>query len=361
MKNGFNPQYDDLKKEDTIYVGNINQNEDTGDKYRTMEILTSQKGTLLTEKNKLGDSKPIDFNIIDKETLFLSPSGQFKIFCWLIEDNEGIGIRGLHISRRASKGVYGSQEVTLNSKSVVLLKNFLNNIQAIDTLNKNAFKVPVSEIEDKKYNSMITEEEFNQIIKSNIKNIDDFYNLVSIEKMQVNIKKLKDIINGEYKDEVEIQKFLKENLWMFGNDYSFIIENSKINAKNILDIMPKTSENYADIIEVKLPKEKLFNWDQSHSNLYPTSHLTKAIAQTQNYIFELEKKMTDEEYKDIRECNIVRPKGIVLYGSDTELSNEEKNYLRLLNSSYTNITILTYQQLLEKAVTTINFLKKINK
>ena len=360
MENGFNPQYDDLKKEDTIYVGKSYKNNGSEDEFRTMEILTSQNGTLLTEKNKEENSKPIDFNIIERETLFLSPSGQIKIFCWLIEDNEKIGIRGLHISRRASKGVYGSQEVTLNAKSVVLLKNFLNNIQVVDTSNKNAFKVPVSELDDKKYNSIITEEEFTKIIKSNIKSIDDFYNLLSLEKMKLNIDRLKSIISGGYQNEIEIQKFLKENLWMFGNDYSFIIEDNKINAKNILDIMPKTSENYADIIEVKLPNEKLFNWDPSHSNLYPTSHLTKAISQTQNYIFELEKKMTDEEYKEIRECNIVRPKGIILFGSNEELSIEERNYLRLLNSSYTNISIITYQQLLDKALTTINLLKKYN-
>ncbi len=360
MENGFNPQYDDLKKEDTIYVGKSHKNSGSEDEFRTMEILTSQNGTLLTEKNKEENSKPIDFNIIERETLFLSPSGQIKIFCWLIEDNEKIGIRGLHISRRASKGVYGSQEVTLNAKSVVLLKNFLNNIQVVDTSNKNAFKVSVSELNDKKFNSMITEEEFTKIIKSNIKSVDDFYNLLSVEKMKLNIERLKSIMSSEYKNEVEIQKFLKENLWMFGNDYSFIIEDNTINAKNILDIMPKTSENYADIIEVKLPNEKLFNWDPSHSNLYPTSHLTKAISQTQNYIFELEKKMTDDDYKEIRECNIVRPKGIILFGSCEELSKEEKNYLRLLNSSYTNITILTYQQLLEKALTTINILKKYN-
>lgn len=72
MENGFNPQYDDLKKEDTIYVGKSHKNNDSEDEFRTMEILTSQNGTLLTEENKEEDSKPIDFNILERETLFLS-------------------------------------------------------------------------------------------------------------------------------------------------------------------------------------------------------------------------------------------------------------------------------------------------
>ena len=87
--------------------------------------------------------------------------------------------------------------------------------------------------------------------------------------------------NGEYKNEVEIQHFLKNNLWLFGNEYSFIVENNKINSSNILDIIPRNVENYVDIIEVKLPNEKLFNFDESHKNFYPTSHLTKAISQVQ--------------------------------------------------------------------------------
>lgn len=45
MENGFNPQYDDLKKEDTIYVGKSHKNSSFEDEFRTMEILTSQNGS----------------------------------------------------------------------------------------------------------------------------------------------------------------------------------------------------------------------------------------------------------------------------------------------------------------------------
>lgn len=356
MDNGFDPTYDDNKKEDVVYVGKEYKNEGSEEKYRPMEVLTSQNGSLLTEKNKEDNSTAIDFNILDRETLFLSPTGQFKIFCWLIEDNEKRGIRGLHISRRASKGVYGSQEITLNGKSVILLKNFLNNIHVVDTSNKKPFKLPISELDNKKCNTIITDEEFNEIIKANIKSTDDFYKLLSIQKMELGIGRLEDIINGNYEHETEIQKFLKENIWMFGNDYTFIVENGTINAKNILDLMPKNIESYVDIIEVKLPSEKLFNYDNSHKNHYPTADLTKAISQTQNYIFELEKKTTDEEYKSLKNCMIIKPKGIILFGSVEPLKDSEVEFLRILNSSYHNLSILTYQQLLEKAKNTIKFI-----
>ncbi len=52
MENGFNPQYDDLKKEDIIYVSKFHKDGDSEKGYRSMEILTSQNGTLLTEKKQ---------------------------------------------------------------------------------------------------------------------------------------------------------------------------------------------------------------------------------------------------------------------------------------------------------------------
>lgn len=236
------------------------------------------------------------------------------------------------------------------------MKKFLDELFFIDDKNKEAFKIPLTELQcdtDNVFSQIISEEEFNKLIKANIKNIDTFYKLLSVKKMEESIIKLEKIIAGEYKNEVDIQRFLKENIWMFGNDYCYIVENGKINAQNILDLVPKDFESYIDIIEVKLPKEKLFNYDTSHNNYYSSSDLTKAIAQTQNYIFELENKTEDEEYQKSNECKIVRPKGIILFGSEQELIEEQKKYLRILNSSFHNIQIITYQQLLEKAKNTI--------
>lgn len=144
---------------------------------------------------------------------------------------------------------------------------------------------------------------------------------------------------------------------MFGNEYGYIVEDEKINSQNILDLIPKNFESYIDIIEVKLPKENLFNYDKSHNNYYSSSKLTKAIAQTQNYIYELEKKSQDTQYQKDNECIIIRPRGIILIGSALELNQDERKYLRILNSSYHNLQIITYQQLLERAKNTIKTTK----
>ena len=349
---GFEPQYDDNKKNNIIYFHDTKRNAD-GSTYRKVELLLDEDVSYLSKKNADPEATPVEFSIKNDTVLYQSAGGQQKIHCWLMESRFGKTIQAIHISRRTGKGVYGSQEITLPFEAINVLKIFLEKLRSVDDTDR--LKIPVApQCDDTEKNRrFISEEEFTELIRTNIKSTDDFYKLLSIQKMELSIQRLQKIIEGDYKNEVEIQKFLKNNLWMFGNDYVFIIENGIINAQNILDVIPLNYESYIDIIEVKLPREKLFNFDESHDNYYSTAYLTKAIAQTQNYIFELEKKAIDEEYQTKNACKIIRPKGIILFGSTNALNEGERQYLRILNSSYHNLHVITYQQLLEKAQNTL--------
>lgn len=360
-KMGFDPQYDDNKTSGVLYVGKDIKKPD-GTSFRKMEVIIDQEENYLSEKNREQESTPIGFSIKDDIVLFLSNRGQQKIHCWLMESNEGKSINAISISRRTEKGVYGSQEITLPFPAAAILKKYLDNLFCIDTTNKSKFSIQISELISPIQSSssqIISEEEFAELMRANISSTDDFYKLISLQKMEIAINRLEEIIRGDYKNEVEIQKFLKDNIWMFGNDYVFIVQDNKINTGNILDMIPQNLESYVDIIEVKLPNEKLFNIDSSHQNFYPTANLTKAIAQTQNYIFEFENKTHDNMYQQMNNCIIIKPRGIILYGSEQDLIDEEKKYLRILNASYHNIQIITYQQLLEKARNTIAFSKRM--
>lgn len=359
----FNPEFDDNKKEDTIYIGKSKTDSELKKSYRSVSVIIPEEKGLLSEKsfkveelqreyfpgeNEDFISESQEFNIGNSITLYSSPSGQQKIACWLLEDLEGKGITGLHIARRTKKGVYATQEVTLSPRGIVALKKFLDAIPIVDNKKVEAYKIPLSNKENSS-KKILTKDEFETLIKQNITSVDDYYKLLLIKKMELGIERLEKIISGTYKDEIEIQKFLMENIWMFGNSYSFVIDETKINAANILDLIPKDLDGFVDIIEVKLPKVQLFRFDDSHKNYYSSSSLTKAIAQTQNYIFELEQKTCDKDYQENNNCKIIKPRGIIIIGSSTILSEEENKYLRILNSSYHNIYVMTYQQLLERA------------
>lgn len=357
---GFSPEYDDNKKPNVMYFSKAKSKVD-GSTFRKVELLIDEAEGYLSEKNKESGSTPVEFQIKDIITLYQSRGGQQKIHCWLTETMTGKFVQAISISRRTGKGVYGSQEVTLTYEALLALRAFLNNLTLIDTKERAQIPIAPQSTGAERAKQIISEREFIELIKANVKSTDDFHTLLSIQKMELAVKRLEQIILGEYKNEVEIQHFLKRNMWMIGNDYVYIVENGIVNAKNILDMVPQDFESYIDIIEVKLPQEKLFNFDDSHNNYYSTSHLTKAIAQTQNYIFELEKKTVDEEYQQKNGCKVIRPKGIILFGSQEPLNECEQQYLRILNSSYHNLQIVTYQQLLEKAKNTLRILKEHNK
>lgn len=346
----FNPKYDNNKKDGKIYIGKKNITKE-GEIYRAAETLTDFGNTYLTKKNKDDKSTPKEFNVIEKITLYESPIGQQKYSCWLIECDDENKTRALHLCRRTSKGiVFANQELTLNAHSIGVLKQFLDKIKVCDE--GNAFKIETSM--DKGNKQIVTQTEFSKIIENNIDEIDDYYRLIDLKKKKLSIEKLEAIINDEFKNEVDIQKFLKNNLWLFGSQYCALVEEEKINSKNILDGIPKNLESYVDIIEVKLPTEQLFVFDSGHKNFYSSSILTKAIAQTQNYIFEMEQLSNDSYYQDKNNCKIIKPRGIILIGSKNDLNEEENKYLRILNSSYHNLQVITYQQLLARAKNMLN-------
>ena len=349
---GFDPKYDDSKETNTILFGKSIKKPD-GSSYRKVELLIDEDVSYLSEKNTETISEPVGFSILDDIILFKTPGGQQKIHCWLMESTSGKWFQAIRLSRRTCKGVYGSQEITLQFNAVLALREYLNNLFVVDSDIKTRIPIVSRKVDEDNTLKMMSESEFIELIRANINSTNDFYKLLSIQKMELSIEQLERIINGEFTNELEIQLFLKDNIWMFGNDYVHVAENGRINPQNILDMIPRNFESFIDIIEVKLPTEKLFNFDPGHKNYYSSAPLTKAVAQTQNYIFELEKKTTDEMYQEDNNIKVIRPNGIVLYGSHEPLSGEEQQYLRILNSSYHNLQIITYQQLLEKAKNTL--------
>lgn len=353
---GFEPKYDDQKNQDTIYFAKANRKAD-GTTYRKVELLLEEDTTYLSAKACEDQAKPIPFGIREDVTLFETNGGQQKIQCWLLESLTGKHVEAVHISRRTSKGVYGSQEITLSYKGLCALRDFVNSLSLIDTLDRMQMPITHHAVVPSETGRILSDQEFAELIKANIHSTEDFFQLLSIQKMELAIGRLKEIIDGDFKNEITIQQFLKENIWMLGNDYVFVVENGRINSKNILDIVPRNFESYIDIVEVKLPTQKLFVYDDSHNNYYSSAVLTKAIAQTQNYIYELEIKAQDAEYQQTNSCAIVRPKGIILIGSKEPLSDAERQYLRILNSSYHNLQVVTYQQLLAKAENTLGVVK----
>jgi len=342
---GFDPRFDDKKEKNTINLGVAKFNKD-GSSYRMIDMMLEPEKTMVKVKIK------------DALVLRGEEGGRQKISCWLTEYPDGSKTAmALNIDNITKNGnIYGDQQICLHGGDVKKLRVFIDTFLDIDTKNKRPFSIPYENLEElHKVKQEIREKISKFSIKemselfSNIDNIEDVAKISGIKQKSQSLKRFKGIIDGNYKNEKEIENFLEDNLWILGNEFSVFIPEKQINKENILDLIPSNYEGFIDVVELKTPKEKLFNEDSSHNNLYPSSHLTKAISQTQNYLFELEKMTESEEYEKNNNCKIIKPRGLIIYGSETELTLEEIKYLRILNSSYHNISIYTYQQIYKRA------------
>jgi hypothetical protein len=111
-------------------------------------------------------------------------------------------------------------------------------------------------------------------------------------------------------------------------------------------------DGFLDIIELKRPGGGLNFWllQKDHNNFVPHSDLIKAITQTTNYIYEVEREMNSVKFLDrTGHVPVVKPRAVLIYGRSNDWDAEKKKAYRILNSSYHNITILTYDHVLERA------------
>lgn len=152
--------------------------------------------------------------------------------------------------------------------------------------------------------------------------------------------------------EYEWQKWFEENDWVLGNEYVEILDERKLDTKNTVDYFMRSFDGFVDIIEIKRPGGNLMFWsnEKDHGNLIPHTSLVRAITQTQNYIFELEREMDSIKTADrISGARIVKPRATLIYGRSNEWGDDENIAFRLLNNGYQNLNIMTYDQVLARA------------
>lgn len=150
---------------------------------------------------------------------------------------------------------------------------------------------------------------------------------------------------GAKKNEQIWENFFKKNDWILGSEYVEILEQRNIDEDDITDYLLKSFDGFVDIIELKLHTAPFWTTEMN-----PTADLTSATMQCIKYIFEIEKKLDSIEYKKkLQKASLVKPKITLIYGRSNNWSPAQREMYRILNSSYNNISILTYDYVLERA------------
>ena len=160
-------------------------------------------------------------------------------------------------------------------------------------------------------------------------------------------EKLVHLVEGGISKEQEFQALLEQNPWMFGSEYSELIDRRTLTRDDTLDFMlRRTSDNFLEVIEIKTPiSDPLLLYDDSHDSYYPSAKLSPVIGQVIRYIEELERARDTIRSKD--ELDTLKIRARVIIGRDGDKPVQQG--LRNLNAHLHRIEILTFDQLVRIA------------
>jgi len=173
----------------------------------------------------------------------------------------------------------------------------------------------------------------NRIIKNNI------------SLFRQDISKLKELLNKSESEKVyeeELQKFLKENPWLFSPEYHNTKPKKPVGSKSIFDFYLEDYKRQGTVIELKLPSDAIFKEDYEFS-----SKLGEALGQLIRYVESTIAYSHGKITSKIEEIDEIRPLGFLIIGRTK--SKEEIEKLKIVNSYLHFIQILSYDLLLARA------------
>lgn len=178
--------------------------------------------------------------------------------------------------------------------------------------------------------------------------------LISSLQHQLRVKAVReyeDMLSGNLVEH-DWQKWFSVNDWVLGSEFVKILDERQIDTENIADYLMQAYDGFLDIIEIKRPSENLRFWASSedHNNPVPSSELIKAITQASTYIYEVEREANSVKFLErTGGVKTIKPRSILIFGRSNNWTVAKQGAYRILNSSYHNLTILTYDHVLERA------------
>lgn len=179
--------------------------------------------------------------------------------------------------------------------------------------------------------------------------------LVQAQRVRA-VREFEDMLEQDL-TELDWQKWFEKHSWMLGHEFIQVIDERRIDPEHISDFLMKSYDGFLDIVEIKRPGGTLTFWaaEQDHGNYIPSSHLTKAITQASKYIYEVEREADSRKFSKRVGSTVVKPRCVLVFGRSDTWNNEHIEAYRILNASFHNITILTYDHVLARARRIVGF------
>jgi hypothetical protein len=146
------------------------------------------------------------------------------------------------------------------------------------------------------------------------------------------------------------QQWFEANPWVFQADAITCLDDRRIDVEHIADLLFTSVDGCVDLVELKRPSAKFWSVAQDHGNWVPHAELIAALTQVWNYQKELEKEMDSiRTRKRLQQAVILRPHAMLIHGRSNNWQAEHFEAQRLLNSSLHGVTVITFDQALQRA------------
>lgn len=150
------------------------------------------------------------------------------------------------------------------------------------------------------------------------------------------------------------QSFLEENYWIFGSEFSQLVQGRDLIANIQFDFpLRRTADEYLEVIEIKRPIiEALFVGER----LAPRAELSEAIAQAEEYLDLLDRE-SDRIWRQY-EIRADKVRAKIVIGRDGD--KRQLDALRRHNANRNRVEVLTFDQLLRVGQRILNILASEN-
>jgi len=137
-----------------------------------------------------------------------------------------------------------------------------------------------------------------------------------------------------------------------GSDFIRVLDERSIDTQNITDFLMEAYDGFLDVIEIKRPEGNMAFWakSQDRGNYVPSSELIRSVTQASAYIYEVEREANSVKFLErVDGVKTVKPRAILIFGRSDKWNEKQVEAFRILNAGYHNLTIMTYDHVLERA------------
>lgn len=248
-------------------------------------------------------------------------------------------------------------ELTLDAEELQELMGFMQNnyepfrkgVRAFIPLDKPFEKTNADQIK-----ALFALPERDAIIKFVLDNKivpDDLYAALQVAARKKAVKHFENMLESS-KSEAEWQGWFTRNSWVLGSEFVRVLSERAIDTQHISDFLMEAYDGFLDIVEIKKPEggQEFWSKTRDHGNLIPSSDLVKAFTQASRYVYEVEREANSIKFLGrVGHIQTVKPRCILVFGRSNSWDRDEREAYRIFNSGLHNITVLTYDHVLQRA------------